>query len=63
MNALLKVRTLRMGYPVYFRLYATFHKRCRASMTKHRQQNIKVKVKETDLIWSQMCSSLLQTYE
>ena len=56
----LKVRALRMGCYVYFRLQAAFfYKRCRASMTKHRQQNTKVKVKETDLIWSQICSSLL----
>ena len=51
MNGLLKVRDLRMGYPAYFRLYATFfYKRCRASMTKHRQQSTKVKAKGTDLI-------------
>ena len=29
-------------------------------MTKHRQQSTKVKVKGTDLIWSQICSSLLR---
>ena len=28
-------------------------------MTKHRHQSTKVKVKEPDLIWSQICSSLL----
>ena len=40
MNGLLKVRVLRMVYLVYFRLLATFfYKRCRASMTKHRQQS------------------------
>ena len=27
---------------------------------KQKQQNINVKVKETDLLWSQICSSLLQ---
>ena len=33
----LKIRALRRGYPVYFRLQATFfYKRCRASVTKHR---------------------------
>ena len=58
MNGLLKVGTLRMGYPVYFRLYVTFfYNRCRANMTKH----TKFKARETDLIWNQMCSSLLQT--
>ena len=42
----LKVRALRMGYPVYFRLYATvFYKSCRASMTKHRQQRTKVRAR------------------
>ena len=29
-------------------------------MTKHRQQSTKVKIKETDLRWSQICSSLSQ---
>ena len=38
MNVLLKVRALRIGCPLYFWLQATlFYKRCRASMTKHRQ--------------------------
>ena len=33
----LKIRALRRGCPVYFRLQATFfYKRCRASVTKHR---------------------------
>ena len=60
MNGLLKGRALREGDPVYFRLQITFfYKRCRASMTKHRQQSTKVKIKGTDLIWSQICSSLL----
>ena len=31
-------------------------------MTKHRQQSTKVKAKGTDLIWSQICSSLLHIY-
>ena len=36
MSGLLKVRTLRMGYPVYFRLQVTFfYKRYIANMTKH----------------------------
>ena len=33
--------------------------RCRASMPKHRQQNAKVTVEGADLIWSQVCSSLV----
>ena len=41
MNELLKVRALRLGYLVYFRLQVTlFHKRCRASMTTHRKSAI-----------------------
>ena len=56
----LKVRALRTGSPVYFRLQETFfYKRCRASMTKHRPQGTKVKEKGTDLMWSQICSSPL----
>ena len=44
---LLKVRALGMGYPVYFRLQATFfYQRCRASMTKHRQQTQGLELKE-----------------
>ena len=43
---------------VYFRLWATFfYKRCRASISKHRQQSISLK--GTDSVWSQG-SSLLQ---
>ena len=38
-----------------------FYKQCRA-MTKHRQQSMKFKVKGKDLIWIQICSSLLQCY-
>ena len=39
MIGLLQVRALRIGYPVYFRIQATFfYKRFRASMNKHRQQ-------------------------
>ena len=35
-NGLLKMRALRIGYLVYFRLWATFfYKRCRACRTKH----------------------------
>ena len=30
--------------------------------TKEKQQNTKVKVKETDLIWSQICSSWLHPH-
>ena len=56
----LKVRALKIGCLVCFRLQATFFcKRCRASMAKHgRQQSTKVKVKGTDLTWSQICSSI-----
>ena len=39
-----------------------FNKRCRASMTKHRQQSTKVRAKEIDSIWSQVCSSLLHVH-
>ena len=50
MNGLLKVRVLRIGYLVYFRLYVTFfYKQCRASMTKDRQQSTKVKVKKEQI--------------
>ena len=44
----LKVRALRMGCPAYFRLYSF----------EARAMEYKVQVKETDLIWSQICSSL-----
>ena len=57
----LKIRALRMGYHVYFTLQAIFRlQRCRACMTKHRQQSTRVKAKGIDPIWSQVCSSLLQ---
>ena len=57
----LKVRALRMGYHLYFRLWATlFYRTCRASMTKHRPQSTKVRAKGIDPLWSQVCSSLLQ---
>ena len=62
-NGLLKVRALRIGCPVYFSLCAaSFCRRYRATMTKHRQLSTKVKIKGTDLTWSQICSSLLQKY-
>ena len=51
----LKVRPLRMGSPVYFRLWATFLTGSKSN------SNTKVKVKETDRIRSQIHSSLLQT--
>ena len=36
-DGLFKVRALRIGYPLYFRLQAAFfYKRCRVSMTQHR---------------------------
>ena len=54
--SLLKVRALRVGYPMYFRQWIPFfYKRCRVNMTQHKQQN--TKVKETDLIWSWICFS------
>ena len=61
---LLKARALRIAYPIYFRLEAaSFYKRCRDRMTKHKWQKTKVNIagKGTDLIWSQICSSLLQS--
>ena len=43
----LTVRTLRMGYHAYFRLDITFfYRRCRASMTKHRQHSTGLELKE-----------------
>lgn len=40
------VRVVRMGYFVYFRLWATFlYKVCKGSLAKQRQQNTKVEVK------------------
>ena len=44
----LKVRALTMGCPAYFRLYSF----------EARAMEYKAQVKETDLIWSQICSSL-----
>ena len=49
---LLKVRVFRNGWCVSFRLQAT--------LLLEKRWNTKVKVKETDLIWSQICSSLLR---
>ena len=50
-----------MDCPVYFRLQATFfYKKHRASMTQHRPQGTKFKIKEIDLKWSQVCSSILK---
>ena len=61
MNGLLKVRSLRIGCPMYFRLSAAlFYKRCRTSRTSAGQQS--TKAKRADLIRSQVCSSLLQSY-
>ena len=52
----LKIRALKMGYPVYFKLQATlFYKRFRTSMTKHKQQSTKFRDKGTDSIWKQVC--------
>ena len=60
----LKIRALRVGYHVYFRLEAAFfYKRCRASMTKHRQQSTRVRAKGIDSIWSQVCSSQTQNIQ
>ena len=37
---------MRMGYPIYFRLEATFfYKNLRASITKHSQQSTKVRAR------------------
>ena len=59
MNGLLKVRSLRIGCPMYFRLSAAlFYNRYRTSRTSAGQQS--TKAKRADLIWSQVCSSLLQ---
>ena len=44
----LRVRALTMGCPAYFRLYSF----------EARAMEYKAQVKETDLIWSQICSSL-----
>ena len=56
-----KVGALRMDCPVYFRLQATFfYKKHGASMTQHRPQGTKVKVKVIDLKWSQVCPSILR---
>ena len=53
-----------MGYHVYFRLEATFfYKRCRASMTKHRQQSTRVRAKGKDPIWSQVCPVTIEAEE
>ena len=46
-----------------FQAVATFfYKRCRASVTKHRQWSTPVKAKGMDLTWTQICSSLLHGY-
>ena len=59
----LKVRALRKSSPVYFRLQATFFdKRCRASMTQHRQQSTRVRAKGIDPTQSHLCSSLSHPY-
>ena len=55
----LKVRALRMG-SIYFRLQTAFF--YKTSMTKHRQQNTRVRAKGVDLIWVQVCSSLLYNF-
>ena len=57
----LKIRVLRRGYPVYFKLQATlFYKWFRNSMTKHKQQSTKIRDKGIDSIWSQVCHAVLQ---
>jgi len=50
---LLKVRALRMGYLVFGAVGKVLN-------SKQKQWNTNVNVKETDLIWDQICSSLLQ---
>ena len=47
-----KIRSLKMGSPVYFRLSATF--------VSYSKSNRVQRLKEADKIWSQICSSLLQ---
>ena len=49
----LKVRALRMGCAVYFRLQATF-------LTGSKSNRIQRLKQKKHLIWSQICSSLLQ---
>ena len=50
-----------MGYHVYFRLQPPFfYKRCRVSMTKHRQQSTGARAKGIDPIWSHTGSLLPQ---
>ena len=53
-------RALRKGCYVYsgYRQHS-FRQRCRASMTKHRQQSTKFRGKRIPPMWSQVCSSLL----
>lgn len=51
------------GLYVYFRLREIFfyllkRQRCRVSMTKHRQQSIRVRAKGIDPIGRQVCSTL-----
>ena len=46
-NELLNIRTLKIGYSVYFRLQAAyFYKRCRVSMIKHKQDSTALKLKK-----------------
>jgi hypothetical protein len=52
MNGLLKVRSLRKDFPVYFNFQTFSYKRCRGSITKARQQGTRVKGKETGPIMS-----------
>lgn len=50
MNRFLKLRILRMGSPICFRLQVTScNKMCRVTVSKHQQQSTKVKAKGTDL--------------
>ena len=56
----LKIKALRMGCPVYFKLQATlFYKWFRTSMTKHKQQSTKIRDKGIDSIWNQVCYAVL----
>ena len=51
----------RMDYHIYISGYSILLERCRASMSKHRQQNTRVKAKGIDQIWSQICFSVTKS--
>ena len=48
---------MRVGYHAYFRLWTTFfYKKCRASLSKHRQPSIRVRAKGIDAIRNHVCT-------